>query len=166
MSSPTGPQADVTRHPREPLTETPSPEAFRKARADGNERLRASGSLFESFFSLDEAAYAPGALPTSVKELLGLVVSVMKDCEECVYYHLERCDEEQVARDQVIEALQIALVGGGSVTIPLLRRAVSYMEKSRISPRRKRERSSSESENARPSAATPSVCASLKVART
>ncbi|MEV0995852.1 carboxymuconolactone decarboxylase family protein [Nonomuraea sp. NPDC050202] len=81
------------------------------------------------FFSLDGAAYAPGALPVSVKELLGLVVSVMKDCEECVYYHLERCDEERVARDQVLEALQIALVGGGSVTIPLLRRAVSYMEK-------------------------------------
>ncbi|WP_379498373.1 carboxymuconolactone decarboxylase family protein [Nonomuraea thailandensis] len=108
---------------------TPSPDAFRRARAEGNERLRGSGSLFESFFSLDGAAYAPGALPVSVKELLGLVVSVMKDCEECVYYHLERCDEEQADRDQVLEALQIALVGGGSVTIPLLRRAVSYMEK-------------------------------------
>ncbi|GAA4973896.1 AhpD family alkylhydroperoxidase [Nonomuraea thailandensis] len=129
MSSPTGPQADAPPHPREHLTVTPSPDAFRRARAEGNERLRGSGSLFESFFSLDGAAYAPGALPVSVKELLGLVVSVMKDCEECVYYHLERCDEEQADRDQVLEALQIALVGGGSVTIPLLRRAVSYMEK-------------------------------------
>ncbi|WP_219602118.1 carboxymuconolactone decarboxylase family protein [Nonomuraea indica] len=128
MSSSTAPQADTTCHPREHLTVTPSPEAFRMARADGNERLRSSGSLFESFFSLDGAAYAPGALPVSVKELLGLVVSVMKDCEECVYYHLERCDEERVVREQVLEALQIALVGGGSVTIPLLRRAVSFME--------------------------------------
>lgn len=105
-----------------------SPEAFRTARADGNDLLKSSGALFESFFALDGAAYAPGALPVSVKELLGLVISVMKDCEECVYYHLERCDEERVAREQVLEALQIALVGGGSVTIPLLRRAVSFME--------------------------------------
>ncbi|GAA4049728.1 carboxymuconolactone decarboxylase family protein [Nonomuraea soli] len=110
------------------MTVTPSPEAFRAARAEGNELLRSSGALFESFFSLDGAAYAPGALPASVKELLGLVISVMKDCEECVYYHLERCDEERVAREQVLEALQVALVGGGSVAIPLLRRAVSYME--------------------------------------
>ncbi|MGW0483607.1 carboxymuconolactone decarboxylase family protein [Nonomuraea sp. NPDC003214] len=128
MSDSTGPQADTAIHAREHLTVTPSPEAFRKARADGNERLRSSGSLFESFFALDGAAYAPGTLPASVKELLGLVVSVMKDCEECVYYHLERCDEERVSREQVLEALQIALVGGGSVTIPLLRRAVSFME--------------------------------------
>ncbi|WP_149182115.1 carboxymuconolactone decarboxylase family protein [Streptomyces sp. TRM49041] len=111
------------------MTNTPSPEAFRAAKAEGNERLRQSGSLFEPFFALDSSAYEPGALPVSVKELLGLVVSVMKDCEECVYYHLQRCDEEGVARDQVLEALQIALVGAGSVTVPLLRRAVTFMEK-------------------------------------
>ncbi|MEV0195364.1 carboxymuconolactone decarboxylase family protein [Nonomuraea sp. NPDC050691] len=106
---------------------TPSPAAFRLARAEGNERLRGSGELFESFFALDAAAYQAGALPVTTKELLGLVVSVMKDCEECVYYHLERCDEEGVGRDEVLETLQIALVAGGSVTVPLLRRAMSFM---------------------------------------
>lgn len=63
----------------------------------------------------------------------------MKDCEECVYYHLERCDEERVDRNQVLEALQIALVEGGSVTIPLLHRAVSFMEELRPLASGKRE---------------------------
>ena len=108
---------------------TPTPEAFRLARAEGNDRLRSGGSIFESFFALDGAAYTSGALPTATKELLGLVVSVIKDCEECVYYHLERCDEEQVSRDQVLETLQITLVGAGSVTVPLLRKAVTFMSK-------------------------------------
>ncbi|MEV0151122.1 MULTISPECIES: carboxymuconolactone decarboxylase family protein [unclassified Nonomuraea] len=99
------------------------------ARAEGNERLRGSGEFFESFFALDAAAYQAGALPVTTKELLGLVVSVMKDCEECVYYHLERCNEEGVSRDEVLETLQIALVGGGSVTVPLLRRAMSFMSR-------------------------------------
>ncbi|UNZ21256.1 carboxymuconolactone decarboxylase family protein [Streptomyces sp. 891-h] len=111
------------------MTATPSPEAFREAKTQGNERLRKGGSFFESFFALDTAAYEPGALPVSVKELLGLMVSVMKDCEECVYHHLKRCDEEGVSRNQVLEALQIALAGAGSVTVPLLRRAVTFMEK-------------------------------------
>jgi AhpD family alkylhydroperoxidase len=107
----------------------PTPEAFRLARAEGNDRLRSGGSIFESFFALDSAAYTSAALPTATKELLGLAVSVIKDCEECVYYHLERCDEEQVSRDQVLETLQITLVGAGSVTVPLLRKAVTFMSK-------------------------------------
>lgn len=105
----------------------PSPAAFRRARAQGNEVLRDSGPVFAALFALDGTAYAPGALPAATKELLGLAISVVKDCEECVYYHLERCDEERVSRAQVLETLQVAAVGAGSVTVPLLRRAVGFM---------------------------------------
>lgn len=52
----------------------------------------------------------------------------MKDCEECVYYHLERCEQEQMPREQVLETLQVALVGAGSVAVPLLRRAIAFMD--------------------------------------
>jgi AhpD family alkylhydroperoxidase len=110
------------------MSSVPSPEEFRRARAEGNDRLRAAGPVVESFFGLDGAAYAPGALPAGTKELIGLVISVVKDCEECVYYHLERCAQEGVGRRQVLESLQLAMVGAGSVTVPLLRRAVTFME--------------------------------------
>lgn len=50
-------------------------------------------------------------------------MSVVRDCEECLHHHLERCEQEHVAREQVLEALQVALVDAGSVTVPLLRRA-------------------------------------------
>jgi AhpD family alkylhydroperoxidase len=113
--------------PPSQLAAGPTPAAFSKSRAEGNRRLLESGPTFESFFALDAGAYAPGALPAGVKELLGLVISVVKDCEECVYFHLQRCDEERVAPEQVLEALQIALVGGGSVAVPLLRRAMAFM---------------------------------------
>jgi AhpD family alkylhydroperoxidase len=109
------------------MPSVPCPEEFRRARDEGNQRLRADAALVEPFFVLDAAAYAAGALPVATKELLGLVISVMKDCEECVYYHLERCAEERVSRERVLEALQVALVGGGSVTVPLLRRAAAFI---------------------------------------
>lgn len=105
----------------------PTPEAFRQSRAEGNDRLRAQAPEAEQFFALDGAAYAAGTLPAATKELLGLVLSVAKDCEECVYYHLERCEQEGVTREQVLEALQVALVGSGSVAVPLLRRAATFM---------------------------------------
>lgn len=109
------------------MPEVPGPEDFQRSRAVGNELLKAHSPVAASFFALDGAAYAAGALPAATKELLGLVLSVAKDCEECVYYHLERCEQEGVTRAQVLEALQIALVGAGSVAVPLLRRAATFM---------------------------------------
>ena|SRR3712207_4486867 len=105
----------------------PTPEQFRRARTAGNERLRRDVPVAAAFFALDGRAYAEGVLPAATKELLGLVISVVKDCEECVYYHLERCEQENVTRDEVLEALQLALVGAGSVAVPLLRRAAAFM---------------------------------------
>ena len=106
----------------------PTPENFHRARSEGNERLRQAAPVVESLFALDSAAYAPGALPAGMKELLGLVVSIVKDCEECAYYHLQRCEQEQLPREQVLETLQVALVGTGSVAVPLLRRVVAFMD--------------------------------------
>ncbi|MEV0585521.1 carboxymuconolactone decarboxylase family protein [Nonomuraea sp. NPDC050310] len=110
------------------MTNVPAPDEFRHSRAKGNDALRATGPVVESFFALDGAAYEPGALSKGVKELMGLVISVTKDCEECVYYHLEQCAQEGVGRDQVLEALHLAMVGSGSVTVPLLRRAIAFMD--------------------------------------
>ncbi len=109
------------------MLDVPTPDAFRRSRSTGNDQLRAQAPVIESFFVLDAAAYAAGALPAATKELLGLMLSVARHCEECVYYHLERCEQEGVTRAQVLEALQVSLVGAGSVVVPLLRRAEVFM---------------------------------------
>jgi alkylhydroperoxidase/carboxymuconolactone decarboxylase family protein YurZ len=42
-------------------------------------------------------------------------------------YHLVRCAEEGWNREEVIDALNVALVVGGSITIPHVRRAFARM---------------------------------------
>jgi AhpD family alkylhydroperoxidase len=79
------------------------------------------------FFALDHQTYEPAALGTKTKELLGLVASAVLRCDDCITYHLARCDEEGWNRDQVIDALNVALVVGGSITIPHVRRAFARM---------------------------------------
>jgi AhpD family alkylhydroperoxidase len=80
------------------------------------------------FFSLDSQAYRAGSLPASTKELLGLVASMVLRCDDCVFYHLDRCREEGVSTDELQETMAIALVVGGSIVIPHLRRAVRAWE--------------------------------------
>ncbi|MGC1619188.1 MAG: carboxymuconolactone decarboxylase family protein [Candidatus Acidiferrum sp.] len=101
---------------------------FQKFRADLNEEILHCGHLgIKRFFALDHQAYEPGALDTKTKELLGLVASAVLRCDDCITYHLVRCGEEGWKRDEVIDALNVALVVGGSITIPHVRRAFASM---------------------------------------
>lgn len=115
---------------------TDSLEEFRKYREKMNEKILASGNLqVQRFFNLDTRAYDRGALPEKTKELLGLVASMVLRCDDCVTYHTVRCVEEGVTDAEFFEAFNVALVVGGSITIPHLRRAVEHLEECRKYPR-------------------------------
>ena len=104
-------------------------ESFQSGRRAMNDRiLEADNLVMKRFFSLDSAAYREGALPVWTKELLGLVASTVLRCDDCILYHLIRCVEEGLADPEIHEALSIALVVGGSITIPHLRRAFANLE--------------------------------------
>ena len=97
-------------------------------RAEMNEEILGCGHLgVKRFFALDHQAYEPGALDTRTIELLGLVASCGLRCDDCITYHVVRCGEEGWNRAQVIDALNVALVVGGSITIPHIRRAFARM---------------------------------------
>ena len=103
-------------------------EDFQRFRADLNEEILGCGHLgIKRFFALDHQAYEPGPCGTRNKELLGLVASAVLRCDDCITNHLIRCGEEEWKRKEVIDALDVALIVGGSVTIPHVRRAFAHM---------------------------------------
>jgi AhpD family alkylhydroperoxidase len=102
---------------------------FREFRERMNARILESDNLdIKRFFALDTRAYEPGALPVKTKELMGLVASMVLRCDDCVTYHVVRCKEEGVTRGEFLEAFNVALVVGGSITIPHLRRAIARLD--------------------------------------
>ena len=104
-------------------------EAFRSFREKMNARILESGHKgLQRFFALDAQAYAPGALPTRTKELMGLTASMVLRCDDCIAYHLLRCREEGCGREELLDAFNVALVVGGSIVIPHLRRAVALLD--------------------------------------
>ncbi len=101
---------------------------FQKFRTELNDEILTCGHLgMKRFFALDHQAYEAGALPTKMKELLGLVASTVLRCDDCITYHLVRCGEEGWKREEVIDALNVALIVGGSIAIPHVRRAFARM---------------------------------------
>ena len=97
-----------------------------------NERILSGDNLeIKRFWALDSRAYEPGALDEKTKELLGLATSMALKCDDCVTYHIMRCIQLGVTDEELLEALNVALVVGGSITIPHIRRAVETMDKCR-----------------------------------
>ena len=109
-------------------------EEFRTYRERMNERIlgadygRGSGLNIKRFFNLDTSAYNDGALSGKTKELLGLVASAVLRCNDCIDYHLIQCVEAGYADDELYEALNVALVVGGSIVIPHLRHAFETID--------------------------------------
>jgi AhpD family alkylhydroperoxidase len=102
---------------------------FDRYRAEMNEKLLGSNHLgIKRFFALDTQAYEDGALDRRTKELMGLTASVVLRCDDCVTYHLKQCAALGVKREEFLDAFNVALVVGGSITIPHLRRAVERLD--------------------------------------
>ena len=95
-----------------------------------NERiLGQDNQVIRRFFALDTQTYKDGALDLKTKELLGLVASMVLRCDDCISYHIAQCKDAGVNRDEFFECFSVALVVGGSIVIPHLRRAVDFLDR-------------------------------------
>ena len=102
---------------------------FNAFRSRMNDVILGSGNLtINRFFALDNRTYEAGALGVKTKEMLGLVSSMVLRCDDCITYHIERCHAEGTSREEFLEVFSIALVVGGSIVIPHLRRAMARLE--------------------------------------
>jgi len=94
-----------------------------------NDKILNSGFQdFKKFFALDNKAYLEGAIPVKYKEMMGLVASMVMRCNDCIFYHLDRCVTEGATRKELYEAMNIALIVGGSIVIPHLRYAFEMLD--------------------------------------
>jgi AhpD family alkylhydroperoxidase len=112
-------------------------EEFRRYREKMNERILSAGNLqIKRFFALDSRAYNKAALDVKTKETMGLVASTVLRCNDCITYHLIRGVQEGASDKELFEALNVALVVGGSITIPHTRRATETLDQCREKERK------------------------------
>jgi len=104
-------------------------EEFNAFREKMNERiLSVENRAIKRFFGVDTLTYEPGKLDAKTKEMLGLVSSMVLRCDDCISYHIQQCKKEGVSDEEIFEVFSVALVVGGSIVIPHLRRAVAFLD--------------------------------------
>lgn len=102
---------------------------FHKRREEGNQAVMSQDFLpYKRFYNLDTMAYSDGSIPVKYKELMGLTASLVLRCNDCVLYHIEKSVENGADKNELNEAMNIALVIGGSIVIPHLRFALKAID--------------------------------------
>lgn len=96
---------------------TTNTDIIAELRGPTRELRRAAPETWAGFGQLHDAALADGALPAHVKELIALVVSVVKQCDGCIAYHAKAAAARGATSEEVAEALSVAiLMDGGPAT--------------------------------------------------
>jgi len=90
--------------------------------------LGKQNKVINRLYNLDTNTYQDGALSSKTKELLGLVASMVLRCDDCIKYHLGKCYELGVTKEEIFETFAVANIVGGTIVVPHLRRAVEYWE--------------------------------------
>lgn len=104
-----------------------NPEYMRQRRAHLNEKMVEADGFFAELDALDDEAYTDGAIDKKHKELMGLAISIATRCDECVLYYLDGCRKEGASRVEILEAVKIGVMAGGSVIYPNARFAFAVL---------------------------------------
>jgi AhpD family alkylhydroperoxidase len=90
--------------------------------------LSKNNLVMKRLWNLDTNTYEEGSLDTKTKEMLGLVASMVLRCDDCIKYHLGKCQELEITTAQMYEIFAVANIVGGTIVIPHTRRAAEYWE--------------------------------------
>ncbi|MGA2039921.1 MAG: carboxymuconolactone decarboxylase family protein [Bryobacteraceae bacterium] len=90
--------------------------------------------VYRGFLEMERAAYADGALPKKHKELIAVGISVVKDCESCMQWHIEQAAAAGATFEEILEAVEVAMeMGGGRATVSA-RFALEVMDSLKLAP--------------------------------
>ncbi|MHA1520573.1 MAG: carboxymuconolactone decarboxylase family protein [Promethearchaeota archaeon] len=107
-------------------------EEWKKNREEANSGIMEKANLnIKRFFNLDTMAYQEGALSAKTKELLGLTASMVLRCDDCITYHVIQSVLAGATDEELFETFNVALIVGGSIVIPHMRRAAARLKECR-----------------------------------
>jgi len=90
--------------------------------------IATKSKVYQGFLAMEKAAYCDGALPKTQKELIAVGISVVKNCESCMQWHIEQTAAGGASFEEIFKAVEVGIeMGGGPATVSA-RFALEVME--------------------------------------
>lgn len=84
--------------------------------------------VMSGFSALSQAAYKDGALDKKTKELIVMALAVAKQCPGCIGFHSQTLVKLQASREELLEALSMAIYMGGGPSLMYAAEALEAFE--------------------------------------
>jgi AhpD family alkylhydroperoxidase len=81
-----------------------------------------------NFDSLYQKTWGGGAIPEKYKQLTGVSISIVERCETCLGWHMKQAVRSGAKKDELMEAIRLGLLTGGSITIPTVRKGYELLD--------------------------------------
>jgi AhpD family alkylhydroperoxidase len=77
-----------------------------------------NSEVYRAFLDMESATYRTGVLEKKYKEMIALGISVVINCESCMEWHTKEALRAGASKEQIIEAIEVAIeMGGGPATV-------------------------------------------------
>ncbi len=73
--------------------------------------------VMKAFSAIAQSASAPKALDGKTKELVALGIAVAVRCDDCIGFHIKAALDHGASRDEVVEALGMAIYMGAGPSV-------------------------------------------------
>lgn len=109
-------------------TEMTYPQQLEKIKNNMAGLAKSQPATMKGFSTLHAASAESGALDSKTKELIGLAIAVTARCDGCIAYHTHDVLEAGASRDEVMEALGVAILMGGGPSVIYATHVVEAMD--------------------------------------
>jgi AhpD family alkylhydroperoxidase len=89
---------------------------------------QAMPEVMKAFAAVSQAALAPKALDAKTKELIALAIAVALRCDDCIAFHVKAALQHGASRDEVLEALGMAIYMGAGPSVMYASHALDAFE--------------------------------------
>jgi AhpD family alkylhydroperoxidase len=103
-------------------------EKYTKIRESMGAYGKASPSVMKSFQGLHHAAGCDGVLDAKTKELIALSIAVVVRCDGCIAFHVHEAIKAGAKREEIIEALDVAVLMGGGPALMYVLEAMDALD--------------------------------------
>jgi AhpD family alkylhydroperoxidase len=93
------------------------PEDTKELTAELRNLRTGAPEAMKAFASIAQAALAPKALDRKTKELIAVGISVAVRCDDCIGFHVKAAIEQGASREEVTEALAMAIYMGAGPSV-------------------------------------------------
>jgi AhpD family alkylhydroperoxidase len=109
-----------------------SAQAAEPAQAQQDPIVTNDPALMAVFGDQYKSAFGEGAIPAKYKQLSGATLSVVVKCEECLKYHVQKAIKLGATRQEIVEALRIGVLTGGSAGMPTMGATYAVMDEAKL----------------------------------